>query len=296
MIEQIKNIRESLALSNKAIVSLNSSINDVHEKFLIIDGCFNNEFFLQRTAIDQLSSNLAIARYHNERLQFVAQKLIRNPKLIDEDVSVKLIDELSLVDASLQDGKFGRPVEGVIFPKIATQIIQILDESQQLDNLGKWQEWQLFFEEYQIKLKQLIVLFPIQYPISSLLYTLYYGLRAVTKEIEDQVKLEATINALSEKTVTSDLNEHSSYFRLHIKRLQRKQINPPVISSSTGNQEDNFDTSIFYADTETEPKLKARIKQRIKKHLDKYLLGKIDLGLIDKNNSFNLSIYTAEEE
>ena len=296
MIEQIKNIRESLVLSNKAIVSLNSSINDIREKFLIIDGCFNNGFFLQRTAIDQLSSNLAIARYHNERLQFVAQKLIRNSKLIDEDVSVKLIDELSLVDASLQDGKFGRPVEGVIFPKIATQIIQILDESQQLDDLGRWREWQLFFEEYQLKLKQLIVLFPIQYPISSLLYTLYYGLKAVTKEIEDQVKLATTINALSEKTVTSDLNEHSSYFRLHIKRLQRKQINPPVISSITSNQEDNFDTSVFHAETETEPKLKAKIKQRIKKHLDKYLLGKIDLGLTDKNNSFNLSIYTEEEE
>ena len=296
MIEQIKNNRESLVLSNKAILSLNSSVNDIREKFLIIDGCFNNDFFLQRTTIDQLSSNLAIAKYHNERLHFVAQKLILNPKLIDEDISVKLIDELSLVDASLQDGKFGRPVEGIIFPKIATQIIQILDESQQLDDLRKWQEWELFFDEYQLKLKQLIVLFPIQYPISSLLYTLYYGLKAVTKEIEDQIKLATTINALSEKTVTSDLSEHSSYFRLHIKRLQRKQINPPVISSSTGNREDNFYTSIFYDDTKTEPKLKAKIKHRIKTHLDKYLLGKIDLGLIDKNNSFNLSIYTEEEE
>ena len=45
MIEQIKNIRESLVLSNKAILSLNSSVNDIREKFLIIDGCFNNEFF-----------------------------------------------------------------------------------------------------------------------------------------------------------------------------------------------------------------------------------------------------------
>ena len=39
--------------------------------------------------------------YHNERLQFVAQKFIENPELLDEDVSVKLIDELSIVDASL---------------------------------------------------------------------------------------------------------------------------------------------------------------------------------------------------
>ena len=80
------------------------------------------------------------------------------------------------------------------------------------------------------------------------------------------------------------------------KASPKKTNQPPVISSITDNQEDNFDTSIFYDDTKTEPKLKAKIKHRIKTHLDKYLLGKIDLGLIDKNNSFNLSIYTEEEE
>ena len=159
MIEEIKNIKECLILSNNATNSLNSTLKHMQDKFLVLDNSFSNKFSSQRTAINHLASHIANDMYHNERLQYIATKFIENPKLLDEDISVRLIDNLSMVDASLQDGKYGRPVEGFLFPEVASQLIEILQNKPSNTKLETWQDWGDFIQAYQSTLKRLIVLF-----------------------------------------------------------------------------------------------------------------------------------------
>ena len=286
MIEQIKNIKECLILSNKATTSLNSILKHMQDKFLVLDDCFSNKFSLQRTAINHIASQIANDMYHNERLQYIATKFIESPELLDEDISVKLIDDLSMVDASLQDGKYGRPVEGFIFPEVASQVIEILENKPPYSKLESWQDWRNFVQAYQSTLKQLIVLFPIQYLVSSHLYTLHYGLNDIAKEIIEHSKLEYTINALSATCNNANLNEHSSYFRLHIRRLQRKQITAPVISESKYQQELN-DSQAIYQILQNEKKGDS-IFGITKNRLDQYFLKKIQpVGEFDLEIFYN---------
>ena len=142
----------------------------MQDKFLVLDNSFSNKFSLQRTAINHLASHIANDMYHNERLQYIATKFIENPELLDEEISVRLIDDLSMVDASLQDGKYDRPVEGFLFPEVASKVIEILENKSSINKIETWQDWGEFIQSYQSTLKQLIVLFPIQY-IVCLLYT-----------------------------------------------------------------------------------------------------------------------------
>ena len=125
MIEQFKEIEKSLHLAEKAILKLDSLFGSIFANFIIIDDCYENRFYLQRTTIDHINSYLAIAKYQNERLRFISDKLINNPELLDHEISVGLINELSMVDASLKDGLYGRPVD-VFHPKICNSINEIL--------------------------------------------------------------------------------------------------------------------------------------------------------------------------
>jgi len=298
MIEEIKNIKQCLVLSNKATNSLNSTLKHMQDKFLVLDNSFSNKFSLQRTAINHLASHIANDVYHNERLQYIATKFIENPELLDEEISVKLIDDLSMVDASLQDGKYGRPVEGILFPEVASQVIEILENKPSNSRLESWQDWRKFVQAYQSTLKQLIVLFPIQYLVSSHLYTLHYGLKEIAKEIIEQCKLEYTIDVLSAKCDNAYLNKHSSYFRLHIRRLQREQITAPMISESKYQQELD-DSKVIYQISPNEEN-SSGIFGMIKNQFDQYFLKKIQpVGEFDFETFYNFDKHwnlTYEEE
>ena len=289
MIEEIKNIKQCLVLSNKATNSLNSTLRHIQDKFLVLDNCFSNKFSLQRTAINHLASHIANEMYHNERLQYIATKFIENPKLLDEDISVRLIDNLSMVDASLQDGKYGRPVEGFLFPEVASQLIEILQNKPSNTKLETWQDWGDFIQAYQSTLKRLIVLFPIQYLVSSHLYTLHYGFKEIAKEISEQFKVEYTINALSAKCENSDLNKHSSCFRLQIRRLQREQITAPIISDSKYQQELN-DSKAIYQISPNEEKADS-VFSNIKNQVNEYVLKRIQPNFKDLMFDVDLDYY-----
>jgi hypothetical protein len=270
----------------------------MQDKFLVLDNSFSNKFSLQRTAINHLASHIANDVYHNERLQYIATKFIENPELLDEEISVKLIDDLSMVDASLQDGKYGRPVEGILFPEVASQVIEILENKPSNSRLESWQDWRKFVQAYQSTLKQLIVLFPIQYLVSSHLYTLHYGLKEIAKEIIEQCKLEYTIDVLSAKCDNAYLNKHSSYFRLHIRRLQREQITAPMISESKYQQELD-DSKVIYQISPNEEN-SSGIFGMIKNQFDQYFLKKIQpVGEFDFETFYNFDKHwnlTYEEE
>ena len=234
MIEQFKEIEKSLQLAEKAILKLDSLFGSIFANFIIIDDCYENRFYLQRTTIDHINSYLAIAKYQNERLRFISDKLINNPKLLDHEISVGLINELSMVDASLKDGLYGRPVDGFFHPKICNSINEILANDTSRNALTNWQDWKSFFEDCQMIVKQLIVLFPIQYTISSHLYTLNYGTKEILEHIIEQIKLETTTKILLDKSHDHQFQGHSAFFRLHIKRLQNQMIRAPL-SISDGN-------------------------------------------------------------
>ena len=142
------------------------------------------------------------------------------------------------------------------------------------------------------------MLFPIQYIVSSHLYTLHYGFKKIAKEISEQFKVEYTINALSAKCENSDLNKHSSYFRLQIRRLQRKQVTAPMISDSKYQQELN-DSKAIYQISPNEKK-SGGIFGMIKNQFDQYFLKKIQpVGEFDPGTLYKFEKHwnlTCEEE
>ena len=142
------------------------------------------------------------------------------------------------------------------------------------------------------------MLFPIQYLVSSHLYTLHYGFKEIAEEISEQFKVEYIINALSAKSENSDLNKHSSYFRLQIRRLQRKQITAPMISDSKYQQELNESKAIYQISPNE--KKSDGIFGMIKNQFDQYFLKKIQpVGGFDLGTMYNFDKHwnlTYEEE
>ena len=302
MINDLKMIEASLEKTKTALDSIKNFVGELNEQFSIIDESFSNDFFYQRTTIDQLKSNITISSYHNDRLRYVVKKIISEPELIDQEAFLKLIDELSMVDASLKDGKFGRPVDGVIFDEVSVKVDQILTEFIAPEKIKTWNDWLNWINLYLKCLEDIIVLFPIQYQISPQLLTIYHGMKAIKKKITDQIKIQSMINSLTRKIPEAELNEHNSYFRLHISRLQRKKITAPCVDIIQYEADNNSSESddVEQPDSGIDDKVKSRIFKHLEflksKKLKQFLVSKLDMGGYDSKNSLNLSIYTEEEE
>ena len=281
MIEKLKIIEQALVSSQEAMSPIDILIQDIDEGFLLIDECFGNNFILQRITIDYLKSHISKFNYQNERLRYLAKKLIDNPKLLESDISTSIIDELCLIDAALQDGEWGRPVMGFISPKNTRQILEIFQDPTVDQDIKTWSEWEQYFIDCQLKIKQLIVLFPIQYDISSNLFALYHGITQINKEVSEQKKLEITIKALAKDDNDNQFSEHAAYFRLHINRLQRQTIFPPEISSATSNSDvdEILDTS-----TNKDKQAWKSLVRQAKQNLD--LEKNTDMSEVEKNERF----------
>ena len=281
MIEKLKIIEQALVSSQEAMSPIDILIQDIDEKFLLIDECFGNNFILQRITIDYLKSHTAKFNYQNERLRYLAKKLIDNPKLLESDISTSIIDELCLIDAALQDGELGRPVMGFISPKNARQILEIFQDPTVDLDIKTWSEWEQYFINCQLKIKQLIVLFPIQYDISSNLFALYHGITQINKEVSQQKKLEITIKALAKDDNDNQFSEHAAYFRLHISSLQRKILFPPEITPAASNSNacDPLDTS-----TNKDKQAWKSLVRQAKQNLD--LEKNTDMSEVEKNERF----------
>lgn len=281
MIEKLKIIEQALGSSQEAMSPIDILIQDIDEKFLLIDECFGNNFILQRITIDYLKSHTSKFNYQNERLRYLAKKLIDNTKLLESDISTSIIDELSLIDAALEDGELGRPVMGFISPKNVRQILEIFQDSTVDLDIKTWSDWEQYFIDCQLKIKQLIVLFPIQYDISSNLFALYHGITQINKEVSEQKKLEITIKALAKDDNDNQFSEHAAYFRLHINRLQRKIIFPPQISLSASNR--NTSKTVDESINKDKQAWKSLVQQA-KQNL--YLEKNTDMSEVEKKERF----------
>jgi hypothetical protein len=281
MIEKLKIIEQALGSSQEAMSPIDILIQDIDEKFLLIDECFGNNFILQRITIDYLKSHTSKFNYQNERLRYLAKKLIDNPKLLENDISTSIIDELCLIDATLQDGELGRPVMGFISPKNVRQILEIFQDPNVNLEIKTWSDWEQYFIDCQLKIKQLIVLFPMQYDISSNLFALYHGITQINKEVSEQKKLGITIKALAKDDNDNQFSEHAAYFRLHINRLQRKIIFPPQISLSASNNNTN---ETLDASTNNNKQAWKSLVQQAKQNL--YLEKNTDMSEVEKKERF----------
>ena len=281
MIEKLKIIEKALVSSYESMSRIDFLIQDIDQKFLLIDECFGDNFILQRITIDYLKSHTENFNYQNERLRYLSKKLIDNPNLLDSDISTSIVDELSLIDAALEDGDLGRPVMGFISPKNTHQILQIFQNPIVDREIKTWAEWEQYFTHCQLKIKQLIVLFPVQYDISSNLFALYHGITQINKQVIRQKKLEITVKSLSNDDDNNQFYEHAAYFRLHISRLQRQIIFPPEISPSTSNS--NASETVD-ASTDKDKQAWKTLVQRAKNNL--FLEKNTDMSEFEKKERF----------
>ena len=91
---------------------------------------------------------------------FVATKIVSEPELAGQQEVVPLLSHLAELDASLQDGKFGRPILGFLHPTIAETIIDLQYEFERNPVLSSWDDWATEFRLLQRQFQRLIELFP----------------------------------------------------------------------------------------------------------------------------------------
>lgn len=240
MIESIRTISKALEQTNHAFICL-KDLSDV--LFLNLDSMnksFSNAFQMQRILNDQFRAQCSLQLHENQKLMFVATKIASEPQLAEQEEVVPLLSNLAELDASLQDGKFGRPIAGFLHPMIALclpeNIIDLQYEFRRNPVLSSWSDWQTEFGFLQGYFQRLIELFPIEHPVSTLLVSIHLGLDQIIETIAEQIKIENTIQALTQHSSAVVHPEHAAYFRLHVLRLKDKLVTLPI--QSRGDEEE----------------------------------------------------------
>ena len=159
---------------------------------------------------------------------FVASKIVSEPELAGQQEVVPLLSHLAELDASLQDGEFGRPIPGFLHPTIAETIIDLQYEFERNPVLSSWDDWATEFRLLQRQFQRLIELFPIEHPVSTIFVSIHLGLDQIIESIAEQIKIEHTIKVLTQHSSDVVHSEHAAYFRLHVLRLQDKLVTLPI--------------------------------------------------------------------
>ena len=228
MKDQIRNIAKTLQQANHAFDGLSNLGFHLLQDLESMNSSFNNSFQISRIINDQFRAQCAIQSHENEKLLFIATKVLSEPELIDE-VEPYLIS-LGTVEASLRDGKHGRPILGFIHPTISEAIADLLEENlfDELHLHASWDDWNSSFQRKQSQLQRLIELFPIEHPFSTIFVSLQLSLSSIVQEISEQKKIETTLRSLIQHSNDVLHAEHAAYFRLHTMRLERKLVQLPV--------------------------------------------------------------------
>jgi len=228
MIESIRTIAKALEQSNKALRSLIDLSQTLYSNLDSMNQSFSNSFQIQRILNDQFRAQCAIQLHENQKLMFVATKLLSEPQLAEQESFVPLLSNLAELDASLQDGEFGRPISGFLHPKVAETIIDLQEQFRCATFLYSWNDWLTEFNILQTQFHQLIELFPIEHPLSTTLVSIHLGLDQVIEKIDEQMKIENTLQALIQHSSDVVHSEHAAYFRLHTLQLEDKLVPLPI--------------------------------------------------------------------
>lgn len=230
MMDQIRNIAQALQQANHAFERLSNLGFHLLQDLESMNSSFNNSFQISRIINDQFRAQCAIQSHENEKLLFIATKILSEPKLIDESEVEPYLISLGTVDASLRDGKHGRPIVGFMHPTISEAIADLLEENlfDELRLHSSWDDWNSSFQRKQSQLQRLIELFPIEHPFSTIFVSLQLSLSSIVQEISEQKKIETTLHSLIQHSNDVLHAEHAAYFRLHTMRLERKLVPLPV--------------------------------------------------------------------
>ena len=208
MIESIRTISKALEQTNHAFMCL-KDLNDVLFSGLdSMNKSFSNSFQMQRILNDQFRAQCSLQIHENQKLMFVATKIASEPQLAEQEEIVPLLSNLAELDASLQRN----PV------------------------LASWDDWQTEFSLLQGQFQLLIELFPIEHPVSTMLVSIHLGLDQIIETIREQIKIQHTIQALTQHSSDVIHPEHAAYFRLHVLRLEDKLVTLPI--RSQGDEEE----------------------------------------------------------
>jgi hypothetical protein len=197
---------------------------------------FSNSFQMQRILNDQFRAQCSLQIHENQKLMFIATKIASEPQLAEHEEVVPLLSNLAELDASLHDGEFGRPIPGFLHPKVAEIIIDVQYQFQRNSLLSSWDNWQTEFTLLQGHFQRLIELFPIEHPISTMLVSIHLGLDQIIETISEQIKIQHTIQALTQHSSAVTHTEHAAYFRFHVLRLEDKLVTLPI--RSQGDEEE----------------------------------------------------------
>ena len=236
MIESIRIISKALGQTNHAFMCLKDLSDVLFSDLDSMNKSFSNSFHMQRILNDQFRAQCSLQIHENQKLMFVATKIASEPQLVERQEVVPLLSNLAELDASLQDGEFGRPIPGFLHPKIAEIIIDGQYQFQRNPVLASWDDWQKKFSLLQEQFQQLIELFPIEHPVSTILVSIRLSLDQIMETISEQIKIQHTIQALTQHSSDVIHPEHAAYFRLHVLRLEEKLVTLPI--RSQGDEEE----------------------------------------------------------
>ncbi|MGB1898522.1 MAG: hypothetical protein ACPICB_06550 [Candidatus Poseidoniaceae archaeon] len=228
MIESIRTISKALGQTNHAFMCLKDLSDVLFSDLDSMNKSFSNSFQTQRILNDQFRAQCSLQIHENQKLMFVASKIASEPQLVEQEEIVPLLGNLAELDASLQDGEFGRPIPGFLHPKIAEIIIDVQYQFQRNSVLASWDDWRTEFTLLQLQFQRLIELFPIEHPVSSMLVSIHLSLDQIVETIREQIKILHTIQALTQHSSDVTHSEHAAYFRLHVLRLEDKLVTLPV--------------------------------------------------------------------
>ena len=236
MIESIRTISKALEQTNHAFMCLKDLSDVLFSGLDSMNKSFSNSFQMQRILNDQFRAQCSLQIHENQKLMFVATKIASEPQLAEQEEIVPLLSNLAELDASLHDGEFGRPIPGFLHPKIAETIIDLQYQFQRNPVLASWDDWQTEFSLLQGQFQRLIELFPIEHPVSTMLVSIHLGLDQIIETIREQIKIQHTIQALTQHSSDVIHPEHAAYFRLHVLRLEDKLVTLPI--RSQGDEEE----------------------------------------------------------
>jgi hypothetical protein len=230
MKDQIRDIAKGLQQANHAFESLSNLGFQILLNLESMNSSFDNLFQISRIINDQFRAQCAIQSHENEKLLFIATKILSEPKLIDKSEVEPYLISLGTVDASLRDGKHGRPIVGFMHPTISETIADLLEENlfDELRLHSSWDDWNSSFQRKQSQLQRLIELFPIEHPFSTIFVSLQLSLSSIVQEISEQKKIETTLHSLIQHSNDVLHAEHAAYFRLHTMRLERQLVPLPI--------------------------------------------------------------------
>ena len=236
MIESIRTISKALGQTNHAFMCLKNLSDVLFSDLNSMNKSFSNTFQTQRILNDQFRAQCSLQIHENQKLMFVATKIASEPQLAEQEEIVPLLSNLAELDASLQDGEFGRPIPGFLHPKIAEIIIDVQYQFQRNPVLASWDDWKTEFRILQEQFQRLIELFPIEHPVSTMLVSIHLSLDQIIETIREQIKILHTIQALTQHSSDVTHPEHAAYFRLHVLRLEDKLVTLPI--RSQGDEEE----------------------------------------------------------